>query len=96
MYYSRWTRQGQPPGSLWAAKLLPFVQSWDQALDDVVLENRPHTDEAFSRYLLWYLPRTRTRIVHVPPEAPMAMAQLSDTYPLVRDQNFAIAVCFLI
>ncbi|KAF8762429.1 hypothetical protein HU200_009389 [Digitaria exilis] len=72
---------GQPPGSLWAAKVLPFVQSWDQALDDLVFENRPHTDEAFSR--------TRTRMVHVPPEAPMAMASLSDTYPLVRDQNFA-------
>ena len=25
--YYRWTRQGQPPGSLWADKILPYVES---------------------------------------------------------------------
>jgi hypothetical protein len=62
------------------------------ALDDVVFEDRPHSDKAFADYLRWYLPRTRTRVVHVPPEAPIEPVAVSEMYPLVRDQNFAIAV----
>ncbi|RLM69182.1 hypothetical protein C2845_PM17G10240 [Panicum miliaceum] len=88
----RWTRQGQPPGSLWADKVRPFVESWAEALDDVVFEDRPHSDEAFAYYLRWYLPRTRTRVVHVPPQPRMVAAPVSETYPLVLDQNFAIVV----
>ena len=91
MYY-RWTRQGQPPGSRWADKVRPYVDSWAAALDDVVFEDRPHSDEAFADYLRWYLPRTRTRVVHVPPDARIEAARVSETYPVVRDQNFAIAV----
>ena len=90
--YCRWTRQGQPPRSLWADKVRPYVESWAAALDDVVFEDRPHSDEAFADYLRWYLPRTRTRVVHIPPEPPIEPAAVSETYPLVRDQNFAIAV----
>ena len=90
--YCRWTRQGQPPRSLWADKVHPYVESWAAALGDVVFEDRPHSDEAFTDYLRWYLPRTRTRVVHIRPEAPIEPAVVSETYPLVRDQNFAIAV----
>ncbi|KAF8701353.1 hypothetical protein HU200_033683 [Digitaria exilis] len=68
---------GQPPASLWAAK------------DDVVFEDRPHTNEAFAQYLHWYLSRTRVRVMHVPAEPPMT-AGVSETYPLARDQNFAV------
>ena len=57
-------------------------------------QDRPHSDEAFADYLRWYLPRTRTRVVHVPPEAQIEAARVSETYPVVRDQNFAIAVRF--
>ena len=92
--HCRWTRQGQPPGSLWADKVRPFVDSWAAALDDVIFEDRPHSDEAFADYLRWYLPRTCTRVVHVPPEARIEAAAVSETYPLVRDQNFVIAVRF--
>ena len=63
-------------------------------LDDVIFEDRPHNDEAFADYLQWYLPRARTRVVHVPPEARIEAAAVSETYPLVRDQNFVIAVRF--
>jgi len=91
----RWTRQGQPPRSLWADKVRPYIESWAEALDDVIFEDRPHSDEAFADYLRWYLPRTRTRVVHVPPGAPIESAAVSETYPLVRDQNFAIAVRLL-
>ena len=92
--HCRWTRQGQPPGSLWADKVRPYVDSWAAALDDVVFKDRPHIDEAFADYLRWYLPRTRTRVVHVPPEARIEAAAVFEMYPLVRDQNFAIAVRF--
>ncbi|KAG2633271.1 hypothetical protein PVAP13_2NG248606 [Panicum virgatum] len=87
----RWTRQGQPPGSRWADKIRPYVDSWAAVLDDVVFEDRPHSDEAFTDYLRWYLPRTRTCVVHIPPEAPIKAARVSETYHVVRDQNFAIA-----
>ncbi|RLN13664.1 hypothetical protein C2845_PM09G10190 [Panicum miliaceum] len=87
----KWTRQGQPPGSLWADKVRPFVEFWAEALDDMVFEDRPHSDEVFADYLRWYLPRTRTRVVHVQPQPQMVAAVVSETYRLVRDQNFAIA-----
>jgi len=90
--YCRWTRQEQPPRSLWADKVRPYVESWAADLDDVVFEDRPHSDEAFADYLWWYLPRTRTHVVHVLLETPNEPAAVSETYPLARDQNFAIAV----
>ncbi|RLN42381.1 transposon protein, putative, Mutator sub-class [Panicum miliaceum] len=80
-----WTRQGQPAGSLWADKVRPLVESRAEALGDVVFEDRPHSDKAFADYLRWYLPRTRTRVVHVPPQPRMVAAPVSETYPLVRD-----------
>ncbi|KAF8664446.1 hypothetical protein HU200_054618 [Digitaria exilis] len=73
---------GQPPASLWAAKVLPYIQSWAEAQDDVVFEDRPHSNEAFAQ--------TRVRVMHVPAEPPMT-AGVSETYPLARDQNFAVA-----
>ena len=85
---------GQPPSSLWADKVHPYVDSWAAALDDVVFEDRPHSDEAFADYLQWYLPRMRTCVVHVPPDVRIEAARVSKTYPVVRDQNFTIAVCF--
>jgi len=76
---------------LWADKVRPYVESWAAALDDVIFEDRPHSDDVFADYLRWYLPRTRTHVVQVPPEAPIEPAVVSKTYPLVRDQNFVIA-----
>ena len=81
-----------PPRSLWADKVRPYVESWAAALDDVVFEDRPHSDEVFADYLRWYLPRTRTRVVHVPAGALIKPAAVSETYPLVREHNFAIEV----
>ena len=72
----------------------PGLSDAVKALDDVVFEDRPHSDEAFADYLRWYLPRTRTRVVHIPPDARIEAAAESKTYPVVRDQNFAIAVHF--
>ncbi|CAO2150709.1 unnamed protein product [Urochloa humidicola] len=86
-----WTRQGQSAAMQWAPRVLPFAQQWAQALDDVVVEERPHSDEAFAAYLAWYLPRTRSRVLVVPQDTPRAPAQVTDMYPVSRDQNFAIA-----
>ncbi|RLM58053.1 transposon protein, putative, mutator sub-class [Panicum miliaceum] len=90
------TRQGQAPGALWAAKVLPYVQAWDSAVDDVVDDHRPHSEEAFTAYLQWFLPRTRTRVMHIPQHPRTEPAQVTDTYPLSRDQNFGMAVCLSI
>lgn len=65
---------------------------WDDAPHDVVDEARPHSDEAFVAYLRWYLPRTRTRVLHVPQEPVREPGKVSDTYPIVRDQNYGLAV----
>jgi len=81
--YCRWTRQGQPLRSLWTDKVRPYVESWAEALDDIVFEDQPYSDEAFADYLWWYLPRTRTCVVHVLPEALIEPAAVSETYPLV-------------
>ncbi|CAN6243884.1 unnamed protein product [Urochloa humidicola] len=88
----RWTRQGQAPTTHWGQKVLPYVQQWGAALDDLVDEQRPHSNEAFTMYLQWYLPRTRTRVLHVPQEPQREPPKVSDTYPLARDQNFGIAL----
>ena len=85
---------GPTTGSRWADKVRPYVDSWAAALDDVVFGDRPHNDEAFADYLRWYLPRMRTRVVHVPPDAWIEAARVSEKYPVVRGQNFAIAVRF--
>ena len=60
----------------------------------MVFADRLHSDKAFADYLRWYLLRTRTRVLHVPPEARIQAASVSEMYPIVRDQNFAIVVCF--
>ncbi|CAN6209195.1 unnamed protein product [Urochloa humidicola] len=87
----RWTRQGQSAATLWAPRVLPFAEQWAQALVDVVDEDRPHSDEAFAAYLAWYLPRTRSQVTAVPQDPSKAPAEVTDMYPVSRDQNFAIA-----
>ncbi|CAN6234847.1 unnamed protein product [Urochloa humidicola] len=87
----RWTRQGQSATTLWAPRVLPFAEQWAQALVDVVDEDRPHSNEAFAAYLAWYLPRTRSRVTAVPQDPSRAPAEVTDMYPVSRDQNFAIA-----
>ena len=92
IYYRRWTRQDQARGALWTEKVLPYVLAWDIAIEDLVDDHRPHSDEAFAAYLRWYLPRTRTRVMHIPDQPRTEPAQVTDTYPLSRDQNFGMAV----
>ncbi|CAO2148924.1 unnamed protein product [Urochloa humidicola] len=74
--------RGHTAGTLWADKLVPYVESWAGALEDVVDEHRPHSDEAFIAYLQLYLPRTRTRAMHIPEEPSRLPAEVSTMYPV--------------
>lgn len=61
----------------------------------MVAEERLHCEEAFTEYLRWYLPRTRTRVTHTPQELPRRTPSIRDTYPVHMDQASAISVCIL-
>ncbi|WVZ98765.1 hypothetical protein U9M48_044156 [Paspalum notatum var. saurae] len=61
---------GRSVGRLWTPRLAEFVARWTTALDDVVMEGRPHDDAAWGHYLRWYLPRTRVRVLSTPQELP--------------------------
>lgn len=93
---NRWSRRGHVGATTWADKVQPYVDDWVEAPTDVVHEQRPHSAEAFTRYLQWYLPRTRVRVTHVPAEASIEAAAVSATYPVQRDQNYGIAVSVLV
>jgi hypothetical protein len=89
---NRWSRRGHVAGTTWADKVQSYVDAWADAPTDVVQEQRPHSGEAYTRYLQWYLPRTRVRVMHVPAEPSTEAGVVSDTYPVRRDQNAGIAV----
>ncbi|KAJ1255854.1 hypothetical protein BS78_K148100 [Paspalum vaginatum] len=88
------TRQGQNVGQIWASRLAEFVAKWSTALDDLVMEGRPHDDAAWGHYLRWYLPRTRLRVLSTPQELPRRTPSVTDNYPTQRDQGAYIAVSF--
>jgi hypothetical protein len=46
------------------------MAEWADALDHVVTEERPHGDATWVVYLTWYTPRTRTRVMYIPPASP--------------------------
>ncbi|WVZ69581.1 hypothetical protein U9M48_018349 [Paspalum notatum var. saurae] len=85
------TRQGQTVGQLWAPRLEEFVTKWATALDDVVIEGRPHDDAVWGHYLRWYLPRTRLRVTSTPQELPRRTPGVTDSYPTQRDQGALLA-----
>jgi hypothetical protein len=82
----------------WVEKLQPYVAQWADAPDHVVTEERPHDDAAWTAYLMWYIPRNRTWVMHVPsvlPPPPIPDHQWlhpSGTYLMRRDQNTDTAV----
>jgi hypothetical protein len=76
--------------------VVPYVQAWDSAIDDIVDDHRPHLEEAFTAHLQWFLPRTHTRIMHIPQQPRTEPVQVTDTYTLFRDQNFGMVVCLSI
>ena len=67
---------------------------WATALDNMIMEGRPHDDAAWGQYLRWYLPRTRVRVLPTYTELPRRTPAITDTYPAARDQGASIAVSF--
>ncbi|KAM0876719.1 hypothetical protein ACQ4PT_035983 [Festuca glaucescens] len=66
----KWSRKGIGASTQWAEKLQSYVDDWADAPVHVVTEDRPHDDAAWTAYLTWYVPRTRTRVMYVPPLPP--------------------------
>ncbi|WVZ51119.1 LOW QUALITY PROTEIN: hypothetical protein U9M48_002295, partial [Paspalum notatum var. saurae] len=84
-------RFGRTVGRLWAPRLEEFVTKWATALDDVVIEGRPHDDAIRGHYLRWYLPRTRLRVTSTPRELPRRTPGVTDDYPTRRDRGALLA-----
>jgi hypothetical protein len=74
------------------------VDGWAIALQNVVMEDRPHDDTAREAYIQWYTPRTRSRVMYIPPQpaAPVPDAARvlvsSIAYTVRRDQHYDAAV----
>ncbi|WVZ62589.1 hypothetical protein U9M48_012323 [Paspalum notatum var. saurae] len=81
----RFVQTGQAVGQVWAPRIAEFVAKWAAALDDVVMEGRPHDDAVWGQYLRWYLPRTRVRVLPTLQELPRQTPSVLDTYPTQRD-----------
>jgi hypothetical protein len=52
----------------WVQRVQPYIDGWATALQNVVTEDQPHDDTAWEVYIQWYTPRTRTRVMYVPPQ----------------------------
>jgi hypothetical protein len=82
-----------PPSQPWIDRLQPYMAQWVDAPDHVVTEERAHDDAAYMTYLMWYIPRIRTRVMYVPSAPPLPPIPdhqwllPSGTYPVRRDQN---------
>nr|TKW14656.1 hypothetical protein SEVIR_5G180900v2 [Setaria viridis] len=79
---------GGGPGVLWAARMVQWVALWATALDEVIQDAGAHNADAFAAYLLWFLPRTRTRVLFILAKPPTEAAPVTQTYPRVRDINY--------
>jgi hypothetical protein len=44
-----------------------YVDGWVVAPQYVVMEDWPHDDTAWEAYIQWYTPRTRSRVMYIPP-----------------------------
>jgi hypothetical protein len=73
------------------------VDGWAAALQNLVEEVRPHDNTTWEAYIQWYTPRTRSRVMYVPPRpaapVPDAAEVLASTaYPVRRDQHYDTTV----
>jgi hypothetical protein len=62
-------------------RMQPFMDAWDQALQDRVVEQAPYDSASYHVYLHCYVPRTRTRFVSIrqrQEDAPMLPQALLD------------------
>lgn len=70
----------------------PWVEQWQDALDDRVDEDRPYDSREYAEYLRWYQPQTRIRLVYVVDPPATHVAAPTDTYPahFAHDAHLAV------
>jgi hypothetical protein len=61
------------------------VDAWATAaaLENVVIEDRPHDGRAWEAYIQWYTLRTQTRVMYVPPQPPASVLNVARILPSV-------------
>jgi hypothetical protein len=69
------------------------VDGWAAALQNLVEEARPHNDTVWEAHIQWYTPRTRSRVMYVPPQpvasvSDAARVLASTMYPVSQDQHY--------
>jgi len=64
----------------WLTKIQLWVDQWEQADELLVHPTGPHIDSSFRAYLIWYLPRTRARLVYVDTHPQPHQARPQDGY----------------
>jgi hypothetical protein len=78
------------------------VDRWATVFQNLVEKVRPHDDTAWEAYIQWYTPRTRARVMYVPPPQPAASdpdatrVLASTVYPVRRDQHYDTTVSYKI
>ena len=72
------------------------MEDWDRAEEDVVDPPGSHTEASFLRYLTWYVPRTRCRLLRADAQPQPHEASVEDGYARHRNEALAGAVRFLI
>jgi hypothetical protein len=98
----RWSRRGVPDTFFWVERLEPYVDRWATVFQNLVEKVRPHDDTAWEAYIQWYTPRTRARVMYVPPPQPAASdpdatrVLASTVYPVRRDQHYDTTVSYKI
>jgi hypothetical protein len=93
----RWSRRGVASSFSWVERVQPYVDDWAAALQNLIEEVWPHDDTAWEAYIQWYTPRTRSRVMYVPPQpaAPVldaARVLASTVYSVRRDQHYDTSV----
>ena len=76
--------------------MAPYVATWTQALQDVVEEARPHSEQNFREYLWWYVPHTWTRVTYTPEDVWPHIASTTEAYPVHWDEDATLAVSYFL
>jgi hypothetical protein len=68
----------------WVQRVQLYVDGWATAPQNVIMEDRPHDDTAWEAYIQWYTPRTRSRVMYVPPQPTVVVGGV---HPMVHPEN---------
>lgn len=82
----------QAANTQWTPRVQKYIDNWVLATEEVIDEVRAHTEATYLRYLRWYLPRTRTRVMFTPVDQQPHVAAVTEAYPRHRDQDYFVMV----